>query len=290
MFDPLYPIGAFTWDPPREAFTLPFFDHPVYWYGLFFVAGFVLAYFILSKLFSRFLLDTRDCVDASAARQAGYALADRMCWFAVIGTVVGARLGDVLFYNWSYFKEHPQEIFMVWKGGLASHGGVLGVLLALYFYSKIVRKKHPKLTFIRILDYTSIPTALVACFIRIGNFINQEIIGTPTQVPWAVRFLHPAEAISPVPRHPVQLYEAFAYLITFIVLWTMWRCNPSPQKEGGFIGTMFILIFGSRFFLEFWKSPLASSLGDVGWIQIGQLLSLPFILLGAILLVRSRIT
>lgn len=283
-----YLIGAFFWDPHREAFTVPIIDRPVFWYGILFVTGFVLAYFILTPILSRYLSEIQPLSSLSTTKKTAYHLTDRMCWFAVGGTVIGARLGEVFFYSWPYFREHPLEIFMIWKGGLASHGGVLGVMLALYLYTLTIRRHIPQLTFVRLIDYVSIPTALTACFIRLGNFMNQEIVGTPTTLPWGIIFGHPAEPVSSIPRHPAQLYEAAAYLLTFIILFSMWKKNPVRKKPGTLVGMMFILIFSSRFIIEFWKTNQESPLVDPTWLQIGQLLSIPFILLGLCLIYIGR--
>lgn len=267
------------WDPPREAFIVPWIDRPVFWYGILFVSGFILAYFILNPILTRFLTS----LNIPSPKQTAYHLEDRMCWFAVIGTVIGARLGDVFFYHWPYYREHPLEIIKVWNGGLASHGGVLGVMLALYLYAKLTQRTIPQLTFLRLIDYVSVPTALTACFIRLGNFMNQEIIGIPTALPWGIIFGHPAEDVPPVPHHPVQLYEAAAYFLTFILLWFMWKRQPVSAKPGALVGMMFICIFGSRFIIEFWKTSQGSFLLGPYSLEIGQVLSIPFILLGIVL-------
>ncbi len=294
--DIFHPFAWLYWDPHREAFIIPFTDHPVAWYGILFVTGFILAYFVFHPILTRFLIqiphfsqlnvkDWTGLIEELRAspsplvsqlmtqfdslthqklkqpnlpsltsdlqqgvlrgfnhllkldvvkqkdleqvlhhslvspKEIAYLLTDRLCWFVVAGTIIGARLGDVFFYNWSHFRHHPLEIFKIWHGGLASHGGVLGVVLALYLYLKYIQKWIPQLTFLTLLDFVAIPSALVACFIRLGNFMNQEILGIPTDLPWGVVFGHPAENVPPFPRHPVQLYEAGAYLITFFVLW-----------------------------------------------------------------------
>lgn len=345
-------IAWLDWNPPREAFTVPLIDRPVFWYGILFVSGFILSYFIINPILARFLKQTRrlSSIDIlnwpqlieilknspsplipnlnipdslalspelkqtimdglndylkqpSATRQdlqaifgkalatpeqTAYFLTDRLCWFAVAGTLIGARLAAVFFYDWPLYREHPIEIFKVWHGGLASHGGVVGVMIALYLYLKYVQKWVPQLTFLRLLDFVAIPSALVACFIRLGNFMNQEILGTPTSVPWAVIFGHPADGSKPIPRHPVQLYEAAAYLITFVILWKMWKHQKEGARPGAIVGLLFVLIFGSRFIFEFWKSTLDSII-DPSFLQIGQILSIPFILLGFYLLWQSK--
>lgn len=290
-------LAWFYWDPPLEAFTLPFVNHPVVWYGILFVAGFVLAYFMINPIFVRFLtqyppssyakLEQIFGKEKISPKQMAYVLTDRLCWFVMIGTIVGARLGAVFFYDWPYFRENPLEIFKIWHGGLASHGGTLGVLITLYLYTLYIQRWVPHLTFLRLLDCAAVPTALVACFIRLGNFMNQEILGTPTTMPWGVVFGHPADRSPPMPRHPVQLYEASAYLISFFVLWYLWKKQKKNEQPGFLVGLLFILIFSSRFILEFWKSTQSSML-NLPFLEIGQILSIPFIFLGILLFYRSK--
>ena len=278
------------WDPSRTAFTIPYFNHPVAWYGLLFVFGFMMGYLIIYPIFMRFLEQVNEPKqpqkEFSNRSQMAYFLIDRLCWFVIAGTIIGARLGDVLFYSGPYW-ENPVEIFKIWNGGLASHGGVTGVLIALYSYLKYVQRWVPQLTYLRLLDFVAIPSAFVACCIRLGNFVNQEILGTVTNYPWAIIFGHPADGSVPIPRHPVQLYEAIAYLITFGILWTLWRKQQLNDGPGRIIGWMFILIFSSRFILEFFKASQGSFL-NTSWLEAGQLLSIPFILLGCYLVIHAR--
>lgn len=361
------PLASFFWDPPREAFTIPFIGWPVFWYGILFVTGFVLGYFVINPFLVNFLnrsyhISEIDILDwplfiknlqnsdsslalliqkhlsqptrktlltdnhqlpsvlpnfqkqllaeineflkktsysreqvaplfgkaLASSKQTAYFLGDRLCWFVITGTVIGARLGEVFFYNWPYYSAHPMEILKTWEGGLASHGGVLGVIIALFLYWKYIQQWLPELTFLRLLDFVAVPSALAATFIRLGNFMNQEILGTPTSMPWGVLFGHPEGGAVQVVRHPVQLYEAFAYLVTFFILWRNEKKEINSPQTGGTIGLLFILIFGSRFILEFWKAFQASSLGSLPFLQMGQLLSLPFILVGFLLWQRAK--
>lgn len=277
------------WNPPRDAFTLPFIDRPVTWYGICFVIGFMLGYWVMVPVVRRFLSQKLVSKDTSTLDQLSHAFVDKLCLFVVIGTIVGARLGTVLFYDWDYYSQHPIEILKTWKGGLASHGGALGVLIALYFFWRSAKKKLHMLSFINVLDMISVPIPLAAVFIRIGNFINQEILGTPSDAPWAVIFGQPSDGSFPEPRHPVQLYEGLAYLTTFVFLYSLWRWKGDQLKTGTLFGWMLTLIFSSRFFLEFWKSSQESSLGDFG-LQMGQILSIPFIVAGVAILVYSSIS
>lgn len=268
------------WDPPREAFTIPYFDIAVAWYGILFATGFVVGYFILIPILRKMFAETtktypRDGIDVNALASS---FADKITWYIVIGTVVGARLGHVLFYDWPYYSENPMEILMIRKGGLASHGGTLGIMLALIFFLRWNRKIFPEMTFVKLIDILVVPTALTVCFIRIANFFNQEILGYPTDKPWGIIFGHAADGTAPIPRHPVQLYEALAYFATFIILYALWKAKGTSLKPGILSGLFFIFVFGSRFFLEFLKEP--QSVIDSAGLQMGQWLSVPFVLMG----------
>lgn len=253
------------WNPDSTVFTLPYFNHPVKWYGLFFTLGFLLGYYLIIEPLGRSMK-----------------LADRLLWFVLAGTVIGARLGHVFFYEPAHFMAHPLDILKVWEGGLASHGGTLGVILAILLFRLSVRKEHPDLTVLRIFDIVALPTALVAFFIRLGNFFNQEIIGLPTTVPWAITFGSPFDGGPIVPRHPSQLYEGLVYLATFFLLWFL----PKTLRPGRATGLFLLIVFTSRFFIEFTKE-LQPSVIDQSLLQAGQWLSLPFIALGAFLFFRK---
>lgn len=274
------------WNPPREAFSIPWIDHPVVWYGILFVTGYIIGYFVFVSILTHFLCKTQN-IDTTAAKKLAFPLADRLVWFVVAGTLIGARLGAVFFYDWEMFREHPEQILQIWKGGLASHGGVAGVALALYLYTLSIRKSYPQLTFLRVLDYVAIPSAIAACFIRLGNFMNQEIVGTPSTLPWAVVFGNAADGSLPIPRHPVQLYEAIAYLITFFILYRIWKTKGDQLKPGVIVGWLFVLIFSSRIILEFWKNH-QDAIIDTSFLQMGQLLSIPFVLIGLYLIFRKE--
>lgn len=276
-----FPAPAWLfWDPPREAFTIPYFDIAVAWYGILFATGFVVGYFVLIPILRKMFSETiktypREDTDVNTLASS---FADKITWYIVIGTVVGARLGHVLFYDWPYYRENPMKILMIREGGLASHGGTLGIMLALILFLRWNRKMFPEMTFVKLIDILVVPTALTVCFIRIANFFNQEILGYPTDKPWGIIFGHAADGTAPIPRHPVQLYEAAAYFATFIVLYALWRAKGTSLKPGILSGLFFIFVFGSRFFLEFLKEP--QSVIDSAGLQMGQWLSVPFVLLG----------
>lgn len=270
------------WNPNSEAFTLPFIDHAVRWYGLLFAFGFVIGYGIFYQLILHRLQSENKINPKALALE----FTDSITWFVVAGTVIGARLGHILFYDLPRYLDNPLDIFKIWEGGLASHGGVIGILLALFLFKKISLKKYPEISYIDLIDLLCIPTALTAFFIRLGNFVNQEILGTETSLPWGVVFGNPADYSAIIPRHPVQLYEGLFALLTFFILFILWKKRPN-LNTGIISGLFFILIFGSRFFLEFYKLP-HSLIRDESFLQTGQLLSLPCILGGIILLYRGN--
>lgn len=214
-------------------------------------------------------------------------LGDRLTWFVVIGTIIGARLGHVFFYDWPRYQHNPIEVFKVWEGGLASHGGTIGVILALFLYQRSIKFSFPEFTFLSLLDILCVPTAMTAVWIRIGNFMNQEIVGPVTSVPWAIVFGSPMEGPGGFPRHPTQLYEALAYLVIFCILYTLWRKKRDILPSGTLFGLFMVLVFGSRFLIEFVKTP-TSLMMDESLLLTGQYLSIPFIAIGALLLFRSQ--
>lgn len=236
------------------------------WYGLCFAAAFILGYRVVLNIYKK---ENKPLADL-----------DSLLLYMVAGTVIGARLGHVLFYDPAYYMSHLLEIIMIWKGGLASHGGTLGIIIAIYFYSR----KHPDQPYLWLLDRLAIPAALGSCFIRIGNFFNSEILGLPTTVPWAIVF----ERVDEIPRHPVQLYESITYIVIFIILMTIYKQLFDRLKDGFLLGAMLILIFGMRFFLEFIKTHQAAY-EDGFTLTVGQWLSIPMVLAGIVLLVRAVI-
>lgn len=246
------------------------FDHGVTirWYGLMFVIGFFLGYKIMERIFRH---------EGAPEKWLGSLLI-----YVAIATIVGARLGHVFFYAWDYYSKHPIEILYTWEGGLASHGGTIGIMVAIVLFSIFVTKKSPLWTFDRLV----IPIALVGALIRLGNLMNHEIYGHPTDHPWGFRFIvninqwmMGAEPIFSVPSHPTQLYEAGCYLALFaLLMWMYWKRN-AEKRPGLLFGIFFIVLFTSRFLVEFVKNPQEAF--EVGMaLNMGQLLSIPFILIG----------
>ena len=231
----------------------------------------------LEQLFAPCLMRLKDKVKQ---------ISEKVSFILMIAAVSGARFFDVLFYqNIQEYIQRPIGIIEVWKGGLSSHGGAIGILIGVWFLSKKKIFQSVHLTYLRILDLIVIPTALAGCFIRIGNFINQEILGTPTEMPWGVIFGHPADGSFSIPRHPVQLYEAVLYLILFFILLFFSRKLIDLKKPGKLFGLFLIGCFCSRFFLEFFK--VEQSEYTPLFFTMGQYLSIPFILLGCFLLYRG---
>lgn len=235
----------------------------IYWYGLLFAAAFIVGVQIMGRMFVREGRDKNDL--------------DSLLGFVVIGALVGARLGHCLFYDPTYYLSNPLGILKVWEGGLASHGGVVGILLAVWAYART--RGYPLLW---LLDRIAVPAALGGAFIRVGNFMNSEIVGMPTIVSWAVIF----ERVDDLPRHPVQLYEAAAYLSIFAVLVLAWRVEGMRRRQGLLAGLFFTLVFAARFALEFFKTPQA--VYEAGYfLSVGQWLSVPCVLAGLWLAVRA---
>ena len=274
--------GHFYWDPRPELIPvdLPFLHRGVFWYGFFFALGFFLAYGVFRSLLRRFFAARGE---KSITKSERTRLAEKVAFYLLVGGLIGARLGEVLFYQeWSGVFRHPLSLIKIWEGGLASHGGALGCLIALW----LVSKKVP-LSFLRLLDLVTIAVPLTAVCIRIGNFFGQEILGKPTQLPWAVIFGHPAGGEPALPRHPVQIYEAVGYGVIFLFLWGYFLRHAALQRAGRIAGFFFLLVFVFRFCMEWVKEEQSRWLGSESFLTMGQYLSLPFILLGLWLLYHS---
>ncbi len=246
-----------VWDFPREIFKIGSWGPR--WYGLMFAIGFMVGYSVLQKMFKK---EGRKVDDLSS-----------LLYHVMIGTIVGARLGHCLFYAPEQYLKNPIQILFVWEGGLASHGGAIGVLIAVWLY----RRKHRDQGYIWLADRLSVAVSFTAACIRIGNFFNSEILGKPSDLPWAIIFVQNGDRI---PRHPAMLYESLSYLILSGFLYSIYQKN-SGAIRGQMVGLMFIWIFVSRFFIEFIKENQVSF--ESGMLfNMGQILSLPFIVLGVV--------
>lgn len=235
----------------------------VRWYGLMFALSFIVGYSIVERMFKR--------------ENQNEKWLDSLLMYIVIATIVGARLGHVFFYGWDYYSQNLLEIVMVNKGGLASHGGAAGIFIALLIYSK----KYTKRNVFWIIDRVVVPTALAAMAIRLGNLFNSEIYGIETAQPWGFIFERNGET---VPKHPTQLYEALSYLATFgILMWMYWK-TEARTKIGLLSGVFFIMVFAARFFIEYIKEDQEAFEATMA-LNMGQWLSIPFILGGVALVV-----
>lgn len=271
-------------------FNLPLLNRPILWYGFFFALGFFIGYLCLTHLLRHYFLHCADMPQewpgiTTSLKQQTTKVAEQMTFYVIIGAIVGSRLGDLLFYqHWPDLMRDPLSIIAVWQGGLASHGGAIGILIALWIFAK-----KRKIAFWTAVDLTVIPTAIAAVCIRIGNFFNQEILGVPTTLPWGILFLHPADDGPIVPRHPAQLYEALAYLCVFAILFFCWHRRLSFQKKGQLTGLFLLLVFSFRFLIEFIKVEQSVHLAKSSFLTMGQWLSIPFLLLGLFLLLIPKL-
>ena len=255
-------ILAINWNVDPELFRIgPF---AVRWYGLLFVSGFVLGYWMFTKFFERENVDKR--------------ILDPLLYTLLLGTLVGARLGHCIFYQPDYYFgswDGFLEIFQVWKGGLASHGGTIVLFFCMMWFA---RKYGPKnnFDFVWILDHLCIAVAFAATFIRLGNLFNSEIYGDVTSLPWGFVFERRGEV---EPKHPTQLYEALSYFLLGIFLLWLYVKKLDKVYRGTFIGIFFIVCFGMRFIIEFIKEPQVE-FEETMLLDMGQILSIPFIILG----------
>lgn len=271
-----YELLFVLWNPNLEAFHIGSFS--VRWYGLCWFFGFAIAYFIVRKLYKEQKIKDE--------------LFDPLFIYCFIGILAGARLGHCIFYQpddfLTSFKGIVEMILPIhflpqggWKfigyAGLASHGGTLGLIIALWLY---VRKT--KLSIWTVLDNIAIATGSMACFIRLGNLMNSEIIGKPTDVPWAFIF----EKVDALPRHPGQLYEAIAYALLFFLSWWLYKRFPKKVGTGFFFGLTLTYIFTFRFFIEYTKEVQEAFEANM-LFNMGQLLSLPFIIIGVVCMLRA---
>ncbi|MGE8292528.1 MAG: prolipoprotein diacylglyceryl transferase [Sphingobacterium sp.] len=258
-------MNFITWDVNSDIFTLPIINHPIRWYGIFWLLGIILCYRLLWTMFKK---------EGRAVE-----FLDQLSIYIVLGTIIGARLGHVLFYDPSYYFSNPLKIFAIWEGGLASHGGGIGILVAIFLFAK-----KQKLPFLWVADRIALVVPIAGACIRLGNLMNSEMIGTPTNLPWAFIFT----SIDQIPRHPAQLYEALFCIILFLLLRYLWTKPILKNNIGNCFALLLVLLFSFRFLDEFLKlnqEDFESSL----FINMGQLLSIPFILIGSTLfIINSR--
>lgn len=256
-------LAYIHWNVSPEIFSLG--PLHVRWYGLMFAVGFLFGYSHVEKMFKHESLELK--------------WLESLFIYMIAATIIGARLGHVFFYGWDYYSQHPIEILYVWQGGLASHGGTLGILIALYFWSKKISKR----SILWVLDRVVVPTALVAALIRFGNLMNSEIYGVETTMPWGFIFERNQETVA---KHPTQIYESLSYLITFGVMLYMYWKTKAKDYQGLIFGVFFTMIFTARFLIEYIKEDQEAFEATMS-LNMGQWLSIPFILAGIILAVLA---
>ena len=249
-------INLITWNVEPEIIQIGSLG--IRWYSLSFILGLILGEKYCFKYLSTYHGFSKKEVE-------------KLSLYVILGTIIGARLGHCLFYEPSEYLSNPLEILYIWKGGLASHGGYLGIFIATFLYSI----KINKIPYLKLLDILSAPALMSGGFIRLGNLMNSEIIGSPTDLPWAFIF----ERIDDIPRHPAQLYEAFGYLTISGILYYLYSKFHQSWKPGKIVGITFILGFSYRFFMEFFKENQVYFENQL-FFNMGQLLSIPIILLG----------
>lgn len=259
------------WNVDREIFSLDIFGFMLAprWYGLLFAACFFFGYILMLKFFKK--------------ENVPESVLETLTTYMLIATVVGARLGHVLFYQPDYYFSNPMEILQVWQGGLASHGAAVGIVLGLYIFSKREKRDYLWTT-----DRIAIIVALSGFLIRTGNLMNSEIYGHITDVPWGFLFVKDYPAGAHVdPRHPTQIYEALGYLLSFFYLIKYYYKHNGKPAKGYLTGMFFILIFGIRFFVEFLKENQVG-FEDSMMLNMGQLLSIPLVMIGLGLVFYSK--
>ncbi len=266
-----------NWNPSPEIFTIPGIDWPVRWYGLTWAVAFLASHFIMNRIYK-------------AEGRTEKAL-DTLTLYIILGTVLGARLGHCLFYEPLFdqydtatgmllqegYLSHPLNLLKVYEGGLASHGGAVGIILAMILYCRSTKE-----SWLWLFDRLVVVVPLASMFIRIGNLINSEIIGKVTDVPWAFVF----KSYDEQPRHPAQLYEAvFCFLLTVLMYW-LWKNKRNQFGPGFMFGLLCVLMFTQRFFVEFLKENQEAFENQLSF-NMGQLLSIPFVVVGTFMMWRS---
>ncbi|MBQ0734621.1 prolipoprotein diacylglyceryl transferase [Aquimarina celericrescens] len=267
-------MKALEWNVDPEITRL-FGTFPIKYYGILFVIGLLLGYEIVKRIYKSENVPVENL--------------EKLSTYLFIGILLGARLGHCLFYDFEYFSKYPLEIFLPFRitngnwsftgfSGLASHGGSIGAILAIIIY-----RWENRISLLWILDRVAIGAPVTGAFIRFGNFMNSEIYGKPTKGDYGVIFMQN----DLIPRHPTQLYEAFAYLIIFGLLWYLYKKTNLKSKEGFLFGTLLIVLFTVRLLLEFFKENQVA-FEDNMLFNMGQWLSIPFIIGGIVLLILSK--
>ena len=264
-------LNYITWNLDPVAFSVG--PLSVRWYGICWALGFLLGYLLMNKVYSLLI-------------------------YMLVSTVIGARLGHCLFYEPQYYLSHPLDILKIWEGGLASHGGAIGILIGLWLYVRRFNKSTKKektdkqrISYLWILDRIVIPVCLVGALIRVGNVCNSEIYGTPTTLPWGFVFVRGNEQFQGpdgqlLSCHPTGLYEAFFCLVAMVLLLWMFKRGLGDKRPGLMFGTFLIIIFGSRICIEFLKNVQVEFEKNM-LLDMGQWLSVPFVLVGVAMIILA---
>jgi len=266
-------ISSILWDVSPALFDLGSFQ--IRYYSVFFALAFIVGYFIVKTFYKKENIPVSEL--------------DNLTVYVVIGGLAGARLGHCLFYDWAYFSNNILEIFLpvsfspdfhfTGYQGLASHGGAIGIIIALLLF----KRKSTKKSFFWVIDRVAVPTGFAGALIRMGNLMNSEIYGHHTDLPWGFIFARNGET---VPSHPTQIYEAICYVITSIVLLRLYKVERFRNAKGFLLGVFFIMIFTARFFIEFVKENQVS-FEEAMKLNMGQWLSVPVVLAGIGLVIWS---
>lgn len=252
------------WDPSPEIFTIPGIDWPVRWYGLTWAFAFLGCHFFMNKIYK---------TEGRTEKQL-----DTLTLYIIIGTVLGARIGHCFFYDFAYYSKHPLDILKVYEGGLASHGGAIGILLAMWLYCRKTNE-----SWLWLFDRLIVVVPFASFLIRFGNLMNSEIVGKPTNVPWAFVF----KQLDDLPRHPTQLYEAIFYVFLFVLFYHLWKTKRDSFGQGFMFGLFCVLMFGFRFMMEFLKENQEAFENSLP-INMGQILSIPFMIIGIWMINKSK--
>jgi prolipoprotein diacylglyceryl transferase len=265
-----------TWNADPNVFTIPGIDWPVRWYGLSWALAFIGSHFFMNRIFKK---------EGRTDKQL-----DLLTLYIVIATVLGARLGHCFFYDFDYYSRHLLEVFKVWEGGLASHGGAIGIVIGMWLYCRKTKE-----SWLWLFDRLVVVVPLASMCIRFGNLMNSEIVGKVTDVAWGFKFLNNDEDLTnfmkfqtPIPvRHPTQLYEALFYLVLFVLFYWLWKHKRTAVGPGFMFGLFCVLMFSFRFLMEFMKENQVAFEAALP-INMGQILSLPFIIWGIFMIARSQ--
>lgn len=271
-------LAYIRWDVSPELFNL--FGREVRWYGLCWALGLLFAVYIVQKIY-----------ESEKLPQKWF---DSLFLYVVVSLIIGARLGHCLFYDPVYYLTHPIEMLKIWEGGLASHGGAIGIIIGTWLYSRKINK-----SILWTLDRVVVAAGLTGACIRVGNLMNSEIYGKSTTLPWGFEFVRDPMWSKPLemggsgglPCHPTQIYEAIIYLLIFAVAMYMYWKTDAKEKQGLIFGVCIFAIFIARFFLEYLKNvqePFELQMRSAVGIDMGQLLSIPFIIWGIWLMYRAR--